>query len=186
MDADGGGDPGAESIARLRRPGGQLRFEDHGHRGSRRDDHRTGRSRGGVALEIVPGDNKQTLTKYRARNHDIYIGRWGPDYQDPHTNADTFASNPDNSDAAGLTGKLAWRNAWDIPEITAETAAAVLERDAGKRAEMYRELQRKVMETGPFVIMFQDIELIAERNNVADMIWGPSFDSNSYAKGRKG
>jgi peptide/nickel transport system substrate-binding protein len=42
------------------------------------------------------------------------------------------------------------------------------------------------METGPFVIMFQDIDLIAERNNVADMIWGPSFDSNSYAKGRKG
>jgi peptide/nickel transport system substrate-binding protein len=142
-------------------------------------------AQGGVALEIIPGDNKQTLTKYRARNHDIYIGRWGPDYQDPHTNADTFASNPDNSDAAGLTGKLAWRNAWDIPEITAETAAAVLERDAGKRAEMYRDLQRKVMETGPFVIMFQDIDLIAERSNVAGMIWGPSFDSNSYAEARK-
>jgi peptide/nickel transport system substrate-binding protein len=141
---------------------------------------------GGVALEIIPGDNKQTLTKYRARNHDIYIGRWGPDYQDPHTNADTFASNPDNSDAAGLTGKLAWRNAWDIPEITATTAAAVLERDAGKRAEMYRELQREVQETGPFVILFQDIDLIAERGNVQDMIWGPSFDSNSYAKARKG
>ncbi|MGH6895222.1 MAG: ABC transporter substrate-binding protein [Geminicoccaceae bacterium] len=139
----------------------------------------------GVALEIIPGDNKQTLTKYRARNHDIYIGRWGPDYQDPHTNADTFASNPDNSDAANLTGKLAWRNAWDIPEITATTAAAVLERDAAARAEMYRELQREVMETGPFVIMFQDIDLIAERGNVQGMIWGPSFDSNSYAKGRK-
>src|SRR3546814_13190193 len=52
----------------------------------------------GVKMEIIPGDGKQTLTKYRARNHDIYIGRWGPDYQDPHTNADTFARNPDNSD----------------------------------------------------------------------------------------
>ena len=68
----------------------------------------------GVQLEIRPGDDKQTLTKYRARNHDIYIGRWGPDYQDPHSNADTFASNPDNRDEARLTGKLAWRNAWDI------------------------------------------------------------------------
>ena len=86
----------------------------------------------GIELEILPGDNKQTLTKYRARTHDIYIGRWGPDYQDPHTNADTFASNPDNSDGATYSGKLAWRNAWDIPEMTAKTEAAVLERDPAK------------------------------------------------------
>jgi peptide/nickel transport system substrate-binding protein len=96
----------------------------------------------GVQLEILPADDKQTLTKYRARNHDIYIGRWGPDYQDPHTNADTFASNPDNRDEAKLTGKLAWRNAWAIPEMSAKTAAAVLERDdvrgaaAGASAEL--------------------------------------------------
>jgi peptide/nickel transport system substrate-binding protein len=134
----------------------------------------------GIELELLPADNKQTLTKYRARNHDIYLGRWGPDYQDPNTNADTFASNPDNSDEAGLTGKLAWRNAWDIPELTAETQAALLEHDADKRAEMYRDIQRKFMETSPFVIMWQDIDLIAERSNVKDMIWGPTFDDNKY------
>lgn len=139
----------------------------------------------GVQLEIVPGDNKQTLTKYRARNHDIYIGRWGPDYQDPHTNADTFASNPDNRDEAKLTGKLTWRNAWDIPEMTAQTEAALLEHDPATRAEMYRELQREHQQTSPFVIMFQDIDLVAERANVQGMIWGPSFDTNSYAKGHK-
>jgi peptide/nickel transport system substrate-binding protein len=48
----------------------------------------------GIELEILPGDGKQTLTKYRARTHDIYIGSWGADYWDPHTNADTFARNP--------------------------------------------------------------------------------------------
>ena len=140
----------------------------------------------GITLEILPGDNKQTLTKYRARTHDIYIGRWGPDYQDPHTNADTFASNPDNADGAAYAGKLAWRNAWDIPEMTARTAAAVLERDPARRAQMYEELQREHQETSPFVIMFQDIEVIAERDNVAGMIWGPSFDDNKYWKGHKG
>jgi peptide/nickel transport system substrate-binding protein len=142
-------------------------------------------AKAGIQLEILPGDNKQTLTKYRARTHDIYIGRWGPDYQDPNTNASTFASNPDNRDEAKLTGKLAWRNAWDIPELSAETEAAVLERDKDQRAEMYRDLQRKVLEGGPFVIMFQDIEVIAERNNVAGMIWGPSFDDNRYWQGHK-
>ena len=28
------------------------------------------------------------------------IQQWGADYQDPNSNADTFASNPDNSDTA--------------------------------------------------------------------------------------
>jgi peptide/nickel transport system substrate-binding protein len=138
----------------------------------------------GIEMELIPGDGQQTLTKYRARNHDIYIGRWGPDYQDPHTNADTFARNPDNSDDAA-SKPLAWRNAWDIPEMTAETDAAVPERDPAKRAAMYEEIQREHQKISPFVIMFQDIEVIAERDNVDGTIWGPSFDDNKYWKAHK-
>ncbi|EWY39769.1 ABC transporter substrate-binding protein [Skermanella stibiiresistens SB22] len=134
---------------------------------------------GGVKIELLPMDGKQALTKYRARNQDIYIGQWGPDYQDPNTNADTFASNPNNADDAAAK-PLAWRNAWDIPELTKETAAAVLERDSAKRAAMYQDLQRKVMEDSPFVIMFQQTEVAAERTNVEGMVWGPSFDTNYY------
>ena len=134
---------------------------------------------GGVTLEIIPMDGKQALTKYRARNHEIYIGRWGPDYQDPHTNADTFARNPDNSDDA-KSKPLAWRNAWDIPEMTKKTDAAVRERDPKKREQMYLEIQREHQQTSPFVIMFQDIEVAAERANVKNFVLGPSFDSNFY------
>jgi peptide/nickel transport system substrate-binding protein len=133
----------------------------------------------GIKLEIIPGEGKQTLTKYRARNHDIYIGRWGPDYMDPHTNADTFARNPDNSDDAKAK-PLAWRNAWDIPEMTKMADAAVLEKDAKKRAEMYLELQRQHQLVSPFVIMFQDIEILGKRANVNGFVLGPSFDSNFY------
>ena len=134
---------------------------------------------GGVKLEIIPMDGKQALTKYRARNHEIYIGRWGPDYQDPHTNADTFAKNIDNSDNAKAK-PLAWRNAWDIPEMSKRVDAAVQERDPAKRAKMYLEIQRDHQMTSPFVIMFQDIEVAAERANVKNFILGPSFDSNFY------
>ncbi len=133
----------------------------------------------GITIEIIPGDGQQTLTKYRARNHDIYIGRWGPDYQDPHTNADTFARNPDNSDDAA-SKPLAWRNAWDIPEMTAAADAAVLERDPQKRAEMYREIQREHQQTSPFVIMFQEIEVVGLRSNVKGFVVGPSFNDNSF------
>ena len=121
----------------------------------------------------------ENLTKYRARKHDIYIGRWGPDYMDPHTNADTFARNPDNSDNA-KSKPLAWRNSWDIPEMTKKADAAVLERDTAKRAKMYIELQREHQQVSPFVIMFQDIEVVGERANVKGFIIGPSFDSNFY------
>ena len=133
----------------------------------------------GIEMELIPGDGQQTLTKYRARNHDIYIGRWGPDYQDPHTNADTFARNPDNSDDAA-SKPLAWRNSWDIPEMTALADAAVLEADAAKRAEMYLELQREHQQVSPFVIMFQEIEVLGFRDNVKGFIIGPSFNDNSF------
>lgn len=135
----------------------------------------------GITLELIPGDGGQTLTKYRARTHDIYIGQWGPDYQDPHTNADTFARNPDNSDEAA-SKPLAWRNAWDIPEMTLKADAAVLEPVADARATMYVELQKEHQATSPFVIMFQQIEVLGLRSNVKGFVVGPSFNDNSFQK----
>ncbi|MBZ9678093.1 ABC transporter substrate-binding protein [Mesorhizobium sp. ES1-1] len=131
----------------------------------------------GIKLEIIPGDGKQTLTKYRARNHDIYIGQWGQDYFDPNSNAQTFASNPDNSDA-GKTKTLAWRNAWDIPDLTKQTEAALLEKDAGKRAAMYQDLEKKILDTSPFVVIHQQLEVAGLRKNLKGFALGPSFDSN--------
>jgi peptide/nickel transport system substrate-binding protein len=138
----------------------------------------------GVKLEIIPGDGKQTLTKYRARQHDLYIGQWGADYQDPNTNADTFAANDDNSDNAKAK-PLAWRNAWDPGPLTQKTRAAVLEPSAEKRAQMYRELQKAVLDEGPYISMFQQIEVIASRKNVTGIVIGPSFDTNSVAEVKK-
>jgi peptide/nickel transport system substrate-binding protein len=133
--------------------------------------------RAGIDIEIIPGDGKQTLTKYRARQHDIYIGQWGTDYWDPHTNADTFARNPDNSDGANAK-PLSWRNAWDIPELTKKSDAAALERDAKKRAAMYQDIQAEFRKTSPFVMLFQQTEVAAYRSNVQGLKLGPTFSSN--------
>lgn len=131
----------------------------------------------GIKLEIIPGDGKQTLTKYRARQHDIYIGDWGSDYFDPNSNAETFTINYDNSDA-GKNKTLAWRNAWDVPELTKQTQAALLEKDNDKRAAMYQELQKKVLESGPFVVIEQKTEIAGFSNKVKGLKLGPSFDTN--------
>ncbi|SDR37016.1 peptide/nickel transport system substrate-binding protein [Rhizobiales bacterium GAS113] len=136
-------------------------------------------AQGGVKLTVLPGEQKAVITKYRARQHQALLLYWGPDYMDPHSNADSFARNTDNSDNAKLK-PLAWRNSWDIPELTKQTDAAVRERDSEKRAEMYQDLQRKVMETGPFIIMFQDAKQVAMRANVKNFVMGPTSDLVFY------
>jgi peptide/nickel transport system substrate-binding protein len=131
----------------------------------------------GIKLEIIPGDGKQTLTKYRARQHDIYLGQWGSDYFDPNSNAETFTYNADNSDE-GTNKTLAWRNAWDPQDLTEKTQAALLEKDSDKRAAIYEELQKEVLERGPFVIIFQQTEVAGYSDKLKNYKLGPSFDTN--------
>jgi peptide/nickel transport system substrate-binding protein len=133
----------------------------------------------GIKASIVPGEQKQVITKYRARQHQMLLLYWSPDYMDPHSNADSFARNPDNSDNA-KSKPLAWRNAWEIPELTKETDAAARERDPEKRKQMYLELQKKVQEDSPFVIMFQNTEQVAHHKNVKGFVSGPTFDTVYY------
>lgn len=132
----------------------------------------------GIQIEIIPGDFKTILTKYRARQHEIAILQWGVDYWDPNSNAETFGINPNNADDS-MNKTLAWRNAWDVPkDIQDETKAALLERDATKRSEMYANLQKKVREQGPFTFLWQEIEVAGLRKNVQNFKLGPTFDTN--------
>jgi len=131
----------------------------------------------GIKMDIIPGDGKQTLTKFRARTHDIYIGQWGSDYFDPNSNADTFTSNPDNSDA-GTVKTLAWRNTFEAPELDKEAKAALLERDNAKRAAMYQDIQKKYLANSPFVFIFQQTEVAGYRKGLTNFKLGPSFDTN--------
>ena len=136
-------------------------------------------AQGGIKVTILPAEEKTVLTRYRARQHQMLLINWGPDYMDPHTNASSFARNDDNSDAPKAK-PLAWRNAWEIPEITKMTDAAVRERDEGKREQMYKDLQVKVMDEGPFIIMFQDTTQLATRANVKNFVMGSSSDLVYY------
>jgi peptide/nickel transport system substrate-binding protein len=136
-------------------------------------------AQGGVKVTILPSEQKTVLTRYRARQHQMLLVYWGPDYMDPHTNADSFARNTDNSDNP-KNKPLAWRNSWDIPEITKLTDAAVRERDTAKREQDYKDLQRKVMDEGPFIIMFQETKQLGERSNVHNFVMGPTSDVVFY------
>lgn len=134
----------------------------------------------GINVTLDTGDGATVLGKYRARQHEITVQTWGPDYPDPHTNASTFAMNPDNSDEANATGFLAWRTAWDPKELGAMTEAAVAERDGEKRRAMYEEIQRKHRDTSAFIPMFQQMSQTALRANVMGFYTGGATDSAAY------
>lgn len=133
----------------------------------------------GVKVNITPAEAKQVLTKYRARTHGMVVMYWGPDFFDPHSNAGSFAYNPDNSDDA-TSKPLAWRNAWGIPEITQQTLAALKEPDTEKRRQMYLDLQRELQAHSPFIFLFQEVEQVARRANVQGYFSGPGADLVFY------
>jgi peptide/nickel transport system substrate-binding protein len=136
----------------------------------------------GITLNITVGTGKQILTRYRARELDMYVGAWGPDYPDPQTNAGTFAYNPDNTPEAGATGLLAWRNAWDAGGLSAKVDAAVIEGDREVRASMYKDIQSEFNEISPFAIMFQQIEQMGLRDGVEGLNLGGAITAAGYWK----
>src|SRR5262249_31185020 len=76
----------------------------------------------GINVSLIPGEQRQVITKQRARQHQLLLQRWGSDYMDPHSNAEAFGYNPDNSDNA-RSKTLAWRNTW-FPAMSDEVIAA--------------------------------------------------------------
>jgi peptide/nickel transport system substrate-binding protein len=137
-------------------------------------------AKGGIKANIVTLEGKTLWPKYRAREHDIILARWSPDYVDPHSNADAFAHNPDNRLEAKLTGVLAWRNAWADDASNALAVKARNELDLGKRKQQYLELQAMLQTKGPFVIMFQQNEQVARRQNLHGFVSGSNFDLVFY------
>lgn len=140
----------------------------------------------GIDVSILSAEQKAVYTKHRARQSQMIVTHWSPDYLDPHSNADAFSSNPDNSDEAQLTGVIAWRARWDTPENTELTAAARKELDPEKRERMYLELQRNLQQDSPFAFMFQKVEQSVLRDNVDGFVSGPSFDLVFYRNVTKG
>lgn len=137
-------------------------------------------AQGGVTLKLEQSDRKQVLTKYRARDYDVTLISWEPDYLDPHSTADYFTRNPDNSEEAS-NRTLAWRASWDIPELTKETDAAAVEKDAEKRKQLYIDLQKKLQTDSPLPVLFQSVERAVGAKSVTGFNSGPVGDTLSYA-----
>lgn len=139
----------------------------------------------GIRLTLIAGEGRQVLTKIRARQHQLAISLWGSDYMDPHSNAQTFCVNEDNTDAS-RNRTSAWINSWQDKDLTDRALAAVKEENANARVAAYESMQRDLMHTGPFAIMLQEIAVAAVRKPTTGLLPGPISDRTAYAGVTKG
>lgn len=119
----------------------------------------------GIKVNLITGAAAQVISKYRARNHQMMLIYWNPDFMDAHSNAKAFSYAVDISDGAPQS-TTTWRNHWLIPDLSRRTMEALAESDPAKRAALYQDLQRDVLKESPFVIMFQAQNAVALRANV--------------------
>ncbi|MFI5388033.1 MAG: ABC transporter substrate-binding protein, partial [Fimbriimonadales bacterium] len=126
----------------------------------------------GIKLELNPVEFREYISRYRARNHTMVLGFWGPDFVDPQSNAASFASNPDNSDSSSNKALVAWRNSWEIPELTARTTALPDIIDRARREKAYLSLETEIQAHSPYIIMFQRSNQLAMQANVKGLVDG--------------
>lgn len=123
----------------------------------------------GIKVTLLAAESRQVLTKMRARQQQLALTQWGADYFDPNSNAETFCSNPDNSDKA-KSRTLAWRCSWQDKTISDLSSQALHESDPATRIKLYEQLQTRHMENSPFMIMFQPTLTAACRHDISGVM----------------
>jgi peptide/nickel transport system substrate-binding protein len=138
----------------------------------------------GIKVELLPGEQRQVITKTRARTHQLAILYWGTDYFDPNSNAQAFCANPDDSDNSKLK-ILAWRSHFVDPQLTKMVDDAVRELNGEERIKMYEDMQRLSRERAPFAMMMQQIASAVLAKGVKGFVVGPLPDYTRYAEVEK-
>jgi peptide/nickel transport system substrate-binding protein len=118
----------------------------------------------GIKVTLLPGEEKQVITKTRARTHQLALLEWFPDYFDPNSNAQGFCYDPDDSDASKVRVP-AWRSHFADKTLSDDVLAATKETDTAKRMAIYADMQRRFWEIAPFAFALQ-------KNDVAVLLAG--------------
>jgi peptide/nickel transport system substrate-binding protein len=138
----------------------------------------------GIKVNLLPGEQKQVITKTRARTHQLAILVWGTDYFDPNSNAQAWCENPDDSDQSKLK-ILAWRSHYVDKELNDMAVAASKELDGAKRIKMYEDMQVKFAARAPFAMVLQKIASAALGKGVSGFVIGPLPDFTKFSDIKK-
>jgi peptide/nickel transport system substrate-binding protein len=122
----------------------------------------------GIKVKLNKLISAQLWPKYRAQKHELILARWGPDYIDPHTNAQPFADYK--------AKQLCWRNVYFNNQTSKLIQDASQEMDNDRRIQLYQEANAIIQEDGPYAFLIQPLYQHAVRNNIGGFYAGPSFD----------
>jgi peptide/nickel transport system substrate-binding protein len=135
----------------------------------------------GIKVTLLPGEQKQVITKTRARQHQLAMLVWGTDYFDPNSNAQAWCENPDDSDTSKLK-ILAWRSHFVDKELNNEAMAAVQELDPARRIALYKTMQMQFMDRAPFAMVLQKNAVAVLGKGVSGFTIGAMPDYTHYSK----
>jgi peptide/nickel transport system substrate-binding protein len=124
----------------------------------------------GLNLNIQQTQQSELLNIYRAQGAEMVLINWGPDFPDPDGNVNPFTNYGSQS--------IAWRNAWDNPELGELGKQAALELDTDTRVQLYAELMERVAHEGPYIMLYQPTRTYGIRNNVSGFVFDAADTPN--------
>lgn len=128
----------------------------------------------GIRIELNSLPPPQAVQEWRAGKSQVGVFRWVADYPDA---SDYLIFLPGGN--VGL--RVQWKEDASpaARELVAMGKAAKTEVDRRKRVSLYQQLQRRLVEVGPFIPLFQPAIPFAFRANVQGVtyhsVWGPDF-----------
>jgi len=132
----------------------------------------------GVKVELEPREVTAWRSDYRAGKLAMTIADWTPDFLDPHGWAVPF----------GVKGEAAAKRVhYDNPETSKQAQEAARITDPAKRATLYKQVQKAMIEDAPFVNLIQPKTLIAVGPTVQGYVYNPVWGVDFYpiSKGAK-
>ncbi|MCZ2159266.1 ABC transporter substrate-binding protein [Bartonella sp. 220] len=125
----------------------------------------------GVRLKIERLVGTQLFSKLSTRGFDTIFVGWNNDSADPYTMASRLVYNPDNRFEAKNTGYGSWHQGYFDKNMNKKVEDALFEKDPQKRAQIYADLQRELMQKGPYAFIFQKYAVIAMTPDIKKWVW---------------
>lgn len=120
----------------------------------------------GINLNLRQVQFSELLNIYREQAAQMVFVLWGPDFPDPDGNATPFTNYEARS--------IAWRNAWEAPDIAAIAAQASIAPTPEERVALYAQMQERVFHEGPYAILYHPLRIYGVRADIQGFAYDPS------------
>ncbi len=131
----------------------------------------------GLKVDLVPVESQQRLADYRAAKLQFTVSSWSPDYADVHTYAEPFGKS-----GTGAAKRVKYSN----PEVDKLLDQGLKEQDSAKRADIYGQIQKIIMDDAPFLVLEQPVAQIVSKKTVTGYVYHPVDLVNPYLLAKTG